>query len=65
MKWWQVRQELNKQQNKENAMQFLQLIESIAKIVTPDNIETIAALVEKLVVLAESMKSHQQPTIKS
>ena len=61
MRWWEWKQILYKQYQKENNMQFLQLIESIAKIITPDNIETVAALVEKLVALAESMKNQQQP----
>jgi len=38
-------------------MQFLALIESLAKVITVDNIESVATLVEKLVALAEAMES--------
>jgi hypothetical protein len=45
-------------------MQFLMLIESLSKILTVDNIESVVSLVEKLAELAESMHgSGQQPPI--
>jgi len=41
---------------KGDAMQFLMLIESLSKVITVDNVESVIALVEKLITLAESVK---------
>jgi hypothetical protein len=37
-------------------MQFLMFIESLSKVVTVDNVETVISLVDKLITLAESME---------
>jgi hypothetical protein len=36
-------------------MQFLMLLESISKVITADNIDSVVTLVEKLASLAESI----------
>ena len=43
---------------KENRMEFLNVVNAIAEQITPDNIEKIIALVEKLIDLGVKMEKH-------
>jgi hypothetical protein len=45
---------------KENPMEFLNIVNAIASHITPQNIENMIALVEKLIILGEQMESAVQ-----